>query len=70
MSKAKIYTAEEIAAYQATITMHPRVLAAQRKESRLPPRKIVCTPSELARIRLDHIAELKIENAMLHGEDN
>jgi len=70
MSKAKIYTIAEIAAYQATNVIHPRVLAAQRKEAKLPPRKIICTPSELARIRLDHIAELKIENAMLHGEDN
>ena len=55
----KKFTAAEIAAYNATTIIHPRVLKAQTAESKLLPYTRKDTSN----------SESNLQNKMLHGED-
>ena len=72
MAIAKRFTAAEIAAYNAAhTTPHRKIVTAQVRESKLPPRKEGYKYGEFAsRVNRGQTAEQVLENKMLHGEDS
>lgn len=70
MTIAKRFTAAEIAAYNATHTASRKVIAAQVKESKLPPRRESYKYGEFAsREKRGSTAEEFLQHKMMHGED-
>ena len=66
----KIFSAAELAAYNAAHNTPRKVLEAQAKEAKLPPRRESYKYGEFAsREKRGHTAEQHLEMKMLHGED-
>ena len=60
----RTFTREEIAEYNATHITHPKILAAQDKETRIIARRAK-RESNAA-----HDAALQLETEMLHGQES
>jgi len=71
MSKARTFSAAEIAAYNAAhATPHRKIVAAQIAEAKLPPRRESYKYGEFPdRVQRGRTAEQVLETKMLHGED-